>query len=197
MNRLIFLFLMCSLISSCGNRKIGTAGELKAYIANDENGLHKMELKNDLTIEAFYRPTELVWARDLADIHDVQERAKQKQVYDSLSYFMLHFSRKGKELENAYVSDPTKFKAVVDYLSFNISNDLFILHDADTLHALDAVYTRTFGISEGTAVMVVFKENVSRYSGSLKLCFDDAEFGTGLTEFSFNTRDIKNIPTLN
>ncbi len=188
---------MCIFFSSCGNRRVSTAEELKAYIVSDENGLHKKELKNDLTIDVFYRPTELVWASDLAEIQDAKEKAKQKQSYDSLSYFMLHFSRKGKELENAYVSDPAKFKAVVEYLSFEISNDLFILHEGDTLHALDAVYSRTFGIAEGTAVMVVFRENLSQYSGSLKLCFDDTLLGTGLTEFAFNTSDIKNIPTLN
>ncbi len=195
MNRL-YILLIFIFITSCSYRKVVSAPELKEYILNEEHGLYKKTVKNEVTIEAFYRPAELVWARDLAEIHDPQKRKEQKEIYDSLTYFTLHFSRNGKEIENAYVSDPTKFKAVVSYLSFDINNDLFLLQQKDTTNALDVVYSRTFGIADGTSVMAIFNKNMSNCDGSLKLCFNDTMFDTGLTEFVFESNDIKKAPTL-
>jgi hypothetical protein len=116
---------------------------------------------------------------------------------DSLCYFVLHFSRNGKEVENAYVSNPGLLNAIVNYLSFDITDDLYMIADSDTIPAIGAVYTRTFGSSTSTNVLVVFDEKIKeRSNGDLKLCFDDAMLETGLSQFTFKVSDIKKAPTL-
>ncbi len=195
LHRAIFILSLYLLATACSPNKIVSEADLKQYITDEEHGLHKQVTKNDTEIEVFYRPAEMVWKNDLES--DPEKKRQQLRQIDSLSYFIFHFSRKGKEIENGYVSNPDQFKAVVDYLSFEIYNDLFLLQGKDTVWATDAVYTRTFGSSRGTSVMAVFKANLKNSNGEIKLCFDDKTLGIGLTEFEFDIRDIKNTPTLN
>ncbi|MBA4056947.1 MAG: hypothetical protein C0490_19690, partial [Marivirga sp.] len=116
--------------------------------------------------------------------------------YDSLNYFILHFSRNGKEIESAFVSDPANFKKIIDYLSFDLRNNIFLIRGSDTTQALDVVYARTFGGSEGTSVLAVFSENLKETGSTIKVCLDDTMLGLGLTEFEFDVNDIKNTPNL-
>jgi hypothetical protein len=196
MTRSLSVLLLVSLFA-CEKRKLNEV-DLKAYIVNDEHGLHKQVEKNGVIIEVFYKPAQFVWQRDIADEHDKKKREAMIQTCDTLTYFSLHFSRNGKEIENAYVSDPAFFDRVINYLSFDISNDLYLLTDTDTIHAIDAVYSRTFGAGTSTIVTGVFDTNIEEQAraGNVKLVFDDKMFETGLNEFTFQATDIKNRPTL-
>jgi hypothetical protein len=188
------LFVMVSVVS-CSVKQLPEQ-DLKSYILNEENGLYKRTVKGDVTIEVFYRPAELVWKSDLQDAKDEGALKELRKNYDTLNYFMMHFSRKGQEIENSFVSNPSYFTEVINYLSFEMSKDVFQINGLDTVRALDVVYTRTFGGSAGTSVMAVFNGNLKERSENIKICFNDTKLGIGAAEFEFKSSDIKNTPTL-
>lgn len=194
--RLSILFLMLSLMA-CQEKKIVSEQELKDYVLDPENGLRKQREKNGVDLEVIYRPSELIMAQQLDGINDKEERVKTIKSFDSLTYFVLKLSRKGQEIENAYVSDEAKFVQVINYLSSSIGSNIYLLHESDTIHALDAVYTRMFGSATATSVMTVFDTDLEKKSGTVKFYLDDTGLGLGKNEFVFDISDIKKAPTIN
>jgi len=195
MSRFIYLMVVLA-FASCSKNQMNEE-DLREYIENEENGLHQVVLRNDITIEAFYKPSEMVWKNDIRNIVDPTQRDEYLRACDSLTYFSVHFSRKGKEIENAYVSDPILFNNIINYLSFEISNDFYLIAGKDTIPAIDAVYARTFGAATSTNVMVTFDVNIkNEVDGPVKLRFNDKMFNTGLSDFDFQSTDIKKTPSL-
>lgn len=190
-----FLFLTSLGMLSCSERELSEQ-ELKAYILNEKNGLHQQRIKNEVTIDVVYKPSELVWKNELTEIVDAKAREELRMNFDSLNYFVLTFSRKGREIENVFVSNPAQFSSVINYLSFEMSKDVYQICESDTTHALDVIYTRTFGVSTGTSVMAVFKGNLKEQDSDVKIGFNDNMLGIGAVEFDFKSSDIKNIPPL-
>lgn len=194
--RILIITMMIGLLA-CGSAEM-KEDDLKNYIANDEHGLHKEIEKNGITIEAFYKPSQMVWNSDISGEADHAKRELMIKACDTLTYFSLHFSRNGKEIENAYVSEPEVFERIVNYLSFDILNDLYLINGNDTVPAVDAVYARTFGAGTSTLVTAVFDVNIKEDAKgeNVKLFLDDQMLETGLDEFAFQTSDIKKTPTL-
>ena len=184
-------------LMACQEKKIVSEQELKDYVLDPENGLRKQSEKNGVDLEVIYRPSELIIAQQLDGINDKEERSKTIKSFDSLTYFVLKLSRKGQEIENAYVSDEAKFVQVINYLSSSIGSNIYLLQESDTIRALDAVYTRMFGSATSTSVMAVFDTNLKEEKGSLKFYLDDTELGLGKNEFVFDISDIKKAPTIN
>jgi hypothetical protein len=190
------LFVLLILFA-CREQRIVSEQELKDYIMEPENGLRKHHEKNSIDIEVIYRPTELVLAQQLRGVTDEAERVKTIQNFDSLSYFIIKLSRKGREIENAYAGDTEKFLKVIRYLSSELPANIYLINNRDTIPALDAVYARMFGAATATSVMAVFDCNLQKKKGTMKLCLDDTELGLGQNQFQFDLSDIKKAPTLN
>lgn len=180
---------------SCSTKEMSVA-ELNRYILEEKNGLIKKISKNGVELEVLFRPSRLVAAQQLTGITDVTERHKIKSEFDTLNYFVLHLSRKGAEIENSFVSTPSQFTELIDYLSFGVSRDIYLVIGRDTVRALDAVYARTFGSADATSVIVVFGGGALKKNGDPIFCFDDSVVGTGLTKFPFKKDDLEEVPTL-
>lgn len=195
--RTSLLILLILTLFACNEQRVVTEQELKAYVLDPENGLRKQKEKNGVDIEVIYRPTELVLAQQLDGITDQQERRRTFENFDSLSYFVIKLSRKGQEIENAYVSDNDQFVRVINYLSSSIGANIYMVAEKDTIRALDAVYARMFGSASATSVMAVFDKDIRYLNGQLKFYLDDTQLGLGQNVFEFDLNDIKKAPTLN
>ena len=195
--RLFFVPLIACVLLSCQKQKMVSQEELKKYILDPENGLIVKAKKNDVDIEALYRPNALVIAQQIDGVTDKAERTKVIKNFDSLTYFVIKLSRNGQEIENGYVFDPDKFLKVANYLASGVAQNIYLTTSTDTIPALDAVYTRMFGAATATTVMAIFDADVRELTGTLQLHLDDTELGLGLNEFEFDTNNIKNAPTLN
>jgi hypothetical protein len=196
--RCICLLLYCCgvVIILSGCTKALPEAQLNAYINDDDNGLHKQQQSNDVTLDVFYRPSDLVWIRNIHAAKDESSRQKLLGQIDSLTYFLIHLSSGGAELENKYASDPDEFANIVSYLSDGIANDLFLTHGADTIKAASVLYARTFGSTNATRVLAAFEARVHDLDGDITLHFNDTKLDVGDLEFDFKTRDLKNTPKL-
>lgn len=184
---LLFLF------SGCWMKTI-SPGELQQFVDDPENELKVSANKGNVSIQVLYRPKELVFLPRVGD--DQIAWKKQLAEVDSLDYFLIRLSRGGKEIENALAGDEKKFSDLVSYLSLGIAQDLTLVNAADTLAPLDVMYSRTFGASEATSVMVIFKSHLKTRSGVATLRYQDHFLSTGLSEFTFSTKNIKSIPSI-
>jgi hypothetical protein len=189
------VFISVILFFSCTGRKVVTEQELKQYVFNPENGMIKTIDKNGVRLEASYRPSELMIARQL----DAQFSAEKKSVtidnFLRLSYFILRLSKGGREVESYFAGGP-EYLEVEQYLSGGIAKDLRLITDNDTLEPEDILYSKMYGSADATAIMAVFKTDVFKASGDVTLVYDDTKFDLGHNEFVFDYAQLKKLPTL-
>jgi hypothetical protein len=195
MKTLPLFFLVLLWFSACKPKTI-SLDDLKKYPMDADNGLIQKIEKGDIVLEMYYKPKELIIAQQLTGVVDAEERNKITHQFDSLDYFVLRLSRKGNEIENSFAGDQQQFTEVVNYLSYEIAQNFSLTCGADTLAVLDAVYARTFGSATATSVMAVFQSNLTHRGEDAKVYFNDKRFGTGLSEFVFESDKIQSIPTL-
>ena len=187
--------LLFSLLLLLGCKKTATRQELLAYTFEPNNGLCQKEERNSNTIEAIYRPSDLILFQQLnGSTWSSAQIDSLKTYYGRLDYFLLRLSRDGKEITISYAVDPSKFQQVNSYLGFEIGKDVFLVNQSDTIRVLDFIHTRTFGSSPSSDILFAFKSGLKSRSGKVKLVFNDQRFGLGLNEFTFNCSDIKSAP---
>ena len=170
--------------------------DMKKYPNDPANGLMQRVEKGEFLLEMCYRPKDLIVSQDLDDPKDITRRKETLQRLDSMDYFVLRLSRDGHEIETDFATDDERFNEVINYLSFYISRDIFMVHEKDTIRLADLGYARTFGSDRATSLLAVFKSNLKSKKGNTSIYFDDAMLGTGLSEFEFKIKDIKDIPQL-
>lgn len=192
---LIILAVLTSL--ACTGKRAVSEQELREYIIDPEKGLRKQKQKNGIDMEVIYRPAELIIAQQLSGIADSEERRRVTKSFDTLSYFVIKLSRDGEEVESRYVNDTDKFVRVINYLSSEVARNIYLINSGDTIPAIDGVYSRMFGVSTATSVMVVFDSDLRSRQGMVRFCLDDTELGLGASDFDFALSDIKKAPTLN
>jgi hypothetical protein len=187
------IFLVCSI--SCTTQLL-SPDELKSYALDPGNGLVQRVDKGGLILEMCYKPKSLVLMQESQNVSDEKEKLTFEKRIEKLDYFVLFISKGGREIESNYVTDSNAFKEVVDYLSFNIADDLFMICEGDTVFALDAAYARSFSISKATSIMAVFDSDLVKSDKNATVYFDDKHFGTGLNAFEFKNKNIQLIPDL-
>jgi hypothetical protein len=157
--------------------------QLRAYIYDDSNGLKKVfQDKNGLLFEAYLIRKELI------------ESGKFKEnatANDSLAYFMLSFSRNGRELLGQG-NDFGTYATLINNLSFNAAAYCQLLvNEKDTLKLNNSSFVNTFGTASANNLLLVFKtkKSVTDYT----LLFEDIGFGTGNQKFLFRKKDIQHL----
>jgi hypothetical protein len=174
-----------------------TEAELNSYILDPDNKLCSTIEKNGFQIQAIYRPKDLVLAQQIRTGNKNQSQVDSiREQISQYEYFSLKLSKNGRELPSEFVNDPAKFNSIIDYMSFEIGNDLRLIAGQDTIHTEDFIHTRTFGVSTASEVLAAFKYRIPDESSIVALLFDDPLFKTGLSEFRFSTNSIQSIPPL-
>jgi hypothetical protein len=187
----IVLFFVC-----IGCTRYLSESELRQYVTDPENGLVGHVEKGDVKIDVQYRPADLVMFRDLQMIDDEHQREAATTKFDSINYFVMQMSMNEREIESRYAGDPRKFSEVVSYLSYGIASDLMLVTENDTINVLDVAYSRSFGSTGNTQLMIAFKDDLRRRSGTARLLFSDNVFGTGFNEFEFDCDRFREIPRI-
>src|SRR5260221_6656849 len=95
-----------------------TEKELKNYILDEENGLRKSSQHGDFTIDAIYRPSDLLVLQEIGKSKpDSSGLKKLFNKYNSHYYFILSISKKGKEAVSPAVMPYDEFSDLLQNAS--------------------------------------------------------------------------------
>lgn len=195
--RFSLIFALAILLTGCSKKDPISAGELNAFLADDENGLHLEKESGSLLLECTYHPADFILAQE------IEGRKLSSAGIDSLekglrkyTYFLFKISKEGREIVDLLANDPQRFNKALDYLSFKIGNDFRLVNQTDTVRVEDFAYARSFGSANGSSVLLAFKFPLEGRSGKVSLLYDDTFFKTGLSHFDFQTGDMKSTPPL-
>lgn len=193
---LISTFAFMQILVGCNKSQI-SKGELQSYIMDESNGLYKKIEKGTSSIEVIYKPHDLILEQEIEDkVCSAHHVDSIKNKLNELDYFTLKLSTDGKDQTNRYAGDPVRFNRVLDYLSFQIGNDVRLVHKTDTIPVHDFMYFQGYGINNASEILLVFKSGLKQKEGSFQFLYQDDFFQAGLNEFEFQTQSIKDIPQM-
>jgi hypothetical protein len=190
------LCCMSLLALSCAKVTL-TERELKAYVLNEENGLAKRSQNGDFTVEAYYRPQDLIITQQLyGETATANQWDSLRNAYSKYAYFVLHLSKNNREVESYFASNPAGYNEVVNYFNGSISSDISLLAEADTLAPLQTIYTPSLGSSNYTSVMAVFPGALQNWPDNVEIVWEDTRLKTGTHRFVFSKSNIVKTPAL-
>jgi hypothetical protein len=192
----ILFFLSALLVCSCTPNSYLPMDQLKSYPLDKENGLYQSTQVGEVLIEVIYRPKDLIIAQEVDLVTDDKQWVAQEKKLDSVDYFVLRLSRGGDEIENVYAGNEARYQQVVSYLSGRIGSDLSLKRGDETIEIEGLAFAPTFGGSNASSILLIFKSHISKVERDFFVEFDDSQFGTGLNSFSFHANAVRNCPKL-
>lgn len=198
--RALFLYsTVVIFILSCGQNDEKRIQNVYKWINDEDNGLKKTKIIDDVQITVKYLPAELQAYRDL-------EENEAKSNFDSLvrSYshqksFMVSFKSMDDSKNIMYkdVSDKDDYDQRIKDLSFDIGRKLKMTICGSDLRPTLFHYEPNYGSSKTANIYVVFSgEKVMNCDDAFNIAYYDHVFGTGISHFTFKQNDINRIPKL-
>ena len=183
------------LFISCSPGSMGPE-ELTAFVSDGDNGLRKSTNINEIQTDVTYRPTDLLVYQELGSTEaDTASMHKLREKYSSYYYFVISFSRNGKEALHQPGSND-QYSDLVQTMSFQMSKYVNLTTPGDTIPVADFMLNRTFGMNTSTDILFVFNKEKAKGKPWIQLNIIEFGLGTGNQHFRFDVEDLENVPSI-
>ena len=169
------------------------------YLTDPAHGLTHTVEAGETTVTCAYHPTDLLVSRDLAGLPDAPIIARDSlaRAYAGKTYCTLTLTRKGAEIENAFIADRTAYQQVINYLSTGLASDVFLVTSPhDSVPAFTSLYARGFGTTGHSTILLVFDTRRLAPQQGFLLTLRGQRLGFGTLRFPFAAHDLLALPPL-
>jgi hypothetical protein len=198
MGNYVMLISVIAAMSACTHSEYSTAKELKTYVNNENNGLlQKFETDNCLVTATYWPPDLLIELEGGIEL-DSSKYVNLLSKYSGHYYFMVSFSKNGKELTADQMQGTEGYGKIVEIISFRMTEYAFLVNsESDTLEAKDFQSERTYGIGNSTNILFLFdKKDNQKNVSFFELCIKEFGLKVGNHCFRFNRSDLQKVPKL-
>jgi hypothetical protein len=194
----ILIFAFGFLALSCSKEYL-TEKELKKYILDEKNGLRKSIQHGDYTVDAIYRPNDLLILQEIGNTQpDSATLVKLENKYRGHYYFVLNLSKNGKEAVSTASMPYDEFGDVLQNVSFRMNEFVNITTSKkDTIALADFLYNRTFGMGSSSEILLVFDKKKAIDTDWVQINLTELGLGIGTQNFRFEKEKLEEIPRIN
>ena len=169
-----------------------------AYLTDPKHGLTQTQEVNGVSATCSYRPPDLLISQELATRPGISPDSLRR-VYANKTYCALTLSQGGAEIESPLINDANAYAQALAYLNTGIAQDVVLAPagaSADSTVALAAVYTRQYGTTGRSTVLLVFDTHALDLNRGFSLTFHGEKFNLGTLRFAFTAHDLHELPNL-
>lgn len=187
-------------LAGCQMEQSLGAQEFVEFVVDEDNGLRKEKEINGIRYAVQYQPQEFLQAQKSINKASYTSPDQGQGEEEALQYFLMRI----EALNGA--SDPIKvgtkglneYYERVEYLSFQVANDLKVVEGNDTLACRLAHLERTYNLSPYINLVLAFDKSQNTQGTHTEKIFvyNDRIFNAGQLLFRFDSRAIKNLPKL-
>jgi len=190
-------FLGVLLFSSCEKSKLN-AKEYKEWYSENDNSLESEKRIGEFIYKLKYLPVEAIILEAIKnnpevtrdELLKIQEEQKDIQTF----LFRIELDIKGADPMKYQLKDQIEYQKRVEYYSFIVKNDIFLVDGNDTLPCIIHHFERYYGSAPYLNLMVGFKGTSN--CNDKKLIYNDIVFNNGIIKLTINKEEIENIPEL-
>lgn len=191
----IVFILIASCLYGCRPDSL-PEGQLRTFVLNDDNGLHKKVTVNDVTIEVTYMPGDLLVAQEMEGRVELSRLDSLRRKYDQQLYFLLTLSKDGKEALHSLDPGGASYSELLNTLSFQMSQYVYITTSSNTepVAAIDFILNRSYGRASGTELLFAFPAKNNLPSDWMQINIEEFGLNLGKQQLRFSTDDIIDCP---
>jgi hypothetical protein len=193
MNTKIFaFFFICLFAMSCTKKKLNKKDYLQ-YIENEDNGLRASRIMGDVKYTLQYKPIDYVLLKE--NNSNAQQTAVDLK---GMQYYTLSYSlvKNDKDILRYDLSEENEYYQRVNYFSYGLQNDLYLVDGSDTLLCKLFNYVRSYGLSPRVDVVIGFNTTPKKAIEEKQLVLEDKMFNGGIIKLKVTKKDLENIPEL-
>ncbi len=192
-----FLGGLVSLLISCGTPEYVSEEELYQYLENESHGLSKTVKAGPTTMKMTFRPNDFLLWQELEGERDTTKIRNTFKRYNHYMYFIMQLSVNDKDALYGTSVSQADFNEKLQTLSFRMPQYVNLTtSENDTIPLADAYYTRMFGMSSSSDVLLVFNKNEIGKDEWLSINSKEFGFKTGRKSFRFSLEEINTTPKL-
>jgi hypothetical protein len=195
--------LACLLVAACHSHKnIVSKRELIKYVNNPSNDLFQEQEVKGIKVRISLEPASLLIAQELGvwELKDINggSISKLENKYDKNYYFVLKFSKEGKEVIRELGSFD-RYSSMLQVFSFQMQQFVNLtMPVTDTVALADYTYEQNYGMADGNSMLLVFAKDKIANNPAPWIVINVGECGLGIgnLKFRFRKKDIASIPQL-
>ena len=177
-----------------------TPGEYVRWVKKKENGLKKEKTIDDVTFSLQYKPYPyIVCMEEKKERFPDSLLNKRISELDGMQYFDLVISLKSSqgELLKYKIGSSEDYDKRVKYFAFEMQNDIKLVEKEDTLPCSLFHFERTYDVAPYCTFLLGFSLDKNKQNNEKTIILYDRMFDKGTVKFTFNKKEITNIPKLN
>lgn len=182
---------------SCSAPDYLSGSELHRYLAEEGNGLSQSVTTGPVTMKVTYRPQDLLVWQEIEGVTDTAQIRSAFDRYQDYLYFLLQLSAGEQDALYGTSRDQADFSEKLQTLSFRMAQHVHLTtSEQDTVPLADAYYSRTFGLSSSSDVLLVFNRKDIDQDEWIAINSNEFGFRTGRRTFRFAMKQLNDAPRL-
>ena len=195
---LLIYFALNTVLCSC-NRNSLRIPEYIEYVRLQENGLLNSIEQNGYLFRAQYEPADYLTLKELRNDKITKENFIENQIkftdYFYFDFSIQSFTDAKKVLDK---TDSAAYENKFHYLSFDLSNDVFLVSKSDTLPCVLHQFVNNSGVSPEYHFELLFNKPGASFLArdTMFFCYNDRILNAGIIRIPILSKKITNIPQL-
>lgn len=174
------------------------AGEFQAWVANPDNSLLKSKEMSDIEFKICYMPKENLAMNELKGEQYTGAQFREAcSHYEAMSYFNFRIGLiKGSgELLKYNLSSAQQYNDRIDYMSFRMQRNIFLVQGKDTLYPGLFHFERIFEVAPYATVMLAFDDKKFDRKEAFTIVYEDNLFHKGYIKYTYGPNQLIDLPT--
>jgi hypothetical protein len=190
MVKIILLFIMFTLFTSCNNEETLSYEKYLEYISDESNGLTKTQELNGLKYEATFIPSEI------RQYVNLKKTGKKVKLSTNVGFKVKISMINGKDILKSNISSIKDYNMELMYLNTEMQKDFIIISGVDTTCCNLIVPEYLDGITPFITLNIIFSPKRKRLNNDIRLVYTDNLFSGEKINYLFDNNILKNLPKL-
>lgn len=185
---------MSTVSFSCSKKELHSNDYVK-FVEDESNGLRVSKNIGEVNYMIQYKPIEYILLRENNNNGDIKKR---KEDLGGMQYYTLTYSlvKNNKDILKFNLTSPDEYYERVNYFSFGLQNDIYLVDGKDTLDCKLFNYVRSYGLSPKADFVLAFDKSKQTKTTDKLMVIEDKIFGGGIIKIKISKEDIENIAEL-
>lgn len=173
--------------------------EFVKWVGDKQNDLSKSKEISEMKYHLTYVPKECMAFLELKDEAYTPEQFNNSlNSYKTMSYFNFRIELKdGKgELLKYNLTSPQQYTERINYVSFGMQKDIFLVQEKDTLLPGLYHFERIFDVAPFTTVMLAFDNEKFDPEKEFTIVYNDRLFNKGYIKYNYQPKQLIDLPNL-
>lgn len=187
------------LILACNTKKKEISPlEYVKYIEDSDNGLKITKEIGEVIYTLQYKPIDyLIALEQKINFIDKEVYRRRKNELQGMEYFTLELFPKENNIEvlNIGAIDKNEYNERLQYASFDLQNDIYLINENDTLDCVLYHFEQKYGLGTSVNLLLGFEKN-NKSSEDLTIVMEDKILNNGLIKFLLLKENIIELPKM-